>query len=719
MKYLWVIMTVMLLGLSGCGTENAGPATMSTSAPMEAKFSPADGIIPFPNNLLFQNSVTGLVDGTLQVPGDTDPVLSMNTLDGFSTIAPITTTFSLSIDSATVAAGVRLYEVVDAGIANLHTAGGFTAALTFGVDYVALPSPSDDKTLVIKPLKPLKSNANYMVVVTNKLKSTSGEAAAPSMVFRLLKSATPLVDATGSLVPGVDVATATQLEGLRQLTAPLLAIAAGTGDASDSVAIAWTFKTQTINKVLAKVQADSALDPYATNPANFVTVAAAPSAGTGGLGVLDFYTFASAQALAGNTALLDAYTASSASFDTIGSVAIGAVNLPYYLEDTSVNPLGPITGSFQVDSYGTPTVKSVQIAPFIMTIPNTAGPWPVVIFQHGITVDKSVVFGVANSLAKAGFATIAMDSVMHGDRTFGVDYVTQDIAGNVIANVPDGTVDSSGTHFVNLTSLLTSRDNMRQSIADLIYLTRLLEVQTMDVVNNGTGAPGADGTADLVVNAPTVPVSFVGHSLGAMMGGMLADLEPAISTFVLANPGGEISTLLNESQTFGPIVDAGLASNGVTVGSADYNAFFVAAQTAIDDGDPSNYAAVAGKNILMLKVLDDAVVPNSQTDALALGYGLPQVAAVPAVASWPVVQDGNVLTTGGAGFKGSGFTVFIQGTHSSFLTPDPVNVIGFDVITEMQSETANYLGSALLGGATVVIGATPLPSTNPASSVVQ
>ena len=38
---------------------------------------------------------------------------------------------------------------------------------------------------------------------------------------------------------------------------------------------------------------------------------------------------------------------------------------------------------------------------------------------------------------------------------------------------------------------------------------------------------------------------------------------------------------------------------------------------------------------------------------------------------------------------------------------------------EILSETVNYLGAALLGGATVVIDATPLPSTNAASTVVQ
>lgn len=714
-----LILILSLLFMSGwlaaCNTDG-GAGTISTTAPMEAKFDPSASVVPFPFNVLFQDSTTGFVDGTLQIPvvnpaDYSDPKVAMNELDGFSTIAPITTTFSLSIDPATVPAGVRVFEVVDAGIGTLHTAGGFIGELAFGTDFVALPSPSNARTLVIKPVRPLKSNANYMVVVTSALKAVSGQAAVPSAVFRLLKSATPLVDAFGvSQVPGVDDATAQQLEGLRQRTAAQLAVANGVGITTDTIAIAWTLKTQTINQVLANIQANIASDPYANSAANFMTVAAPPSAGTGGLGVMDIYSFVVANDPYGTLGLQDAYA--NGSFANIGSVAIGAANQSYYLEDNSVNPMGPLTGFFQIDAYGMPVIKSMQTEPFLVILPNApaaGGQWPVVIFQHGITRDKSDVFGIANTLAKAGFATIAMDMVLHGDRTFGVDYINNTTG----AAGPDGIPDPSGQHFINLTSLLTSRDNLRQSVADLVHLTSLLKLQTMNVVNNTNGQPGADATPDL--DAVT-PISFVGHSLGAMVGGVLAGVEPSLPTFVMSNPGGEIATLLQNSATFGPIIDAGLAANGVTVGSPDYDAFFIAAQTVIDDGDPSNYAApatLAGKNLLLFKTLDDLVIPNSNTDALSMAFGFQQVMATPAP-GWPLGFQPSP-------FAGNGFTFFTAGSHSSFLLPDPPlpSLVGLDVITEMQSETANYLGSALLGGATVVIGATPLPSGGGAAGIMQ
>jgi len=466
----------------------------------------------------------------------------------------------------------------------------------------------------------------------------------------------------------------------------------------------------------------------AASPANFVTFPVPPSAGTGGLGVLSMGAFATAQ----GGALLAAFTAGS--FVDVGSVVIGAIKIPYYLSADGTGALpavlpGAITAHFTVDATGTPAVTSTQTVPFLMTTPKTAGPWPVVIFQHGFTVDKSVVFGIANTLAKAGFATIAIDSVLHGSRTFGIDLVTQDAAGKVTANVPDGTPDTSGQWYLNLNYLLTFRDNIRQSVADLIHLTRLLEVQTMDVVVNATGAPGADGFADVAVNsaaAPAAPpISYVGHSNGGILGTMLAAVEPAIKTFVLSNPGGVYSDIALHSAEISPKVLAGLAAKGITPAGTPtlFNSFVVAAQTALDDGDPINYgglATAAGKKLLMFKQLGDLVVPNTATDALAAAFGMKQVANTPAAATWPL---GAVASP----FPGSGFTFFTQGTHSSFLKPDPPSAappapgVGDDVITEMQSETANYLGSALLSpaGATVVIGATPLPTGSGLATIMQ
>ncbi|MDQ6955546.1 MAG: Ig-like domain-containing protein, partial [Mariprofundaceae bacterium] len=367
----WMVAVLCTVLMTSCKGADGGSGTLSTVSPMVANFDPSKSIIPFPNNVLF----SGSLDGTLNIPvvsatDFTDPKVAMNALDGFSTVAAITTTFSLPLDKASIAAGVRVFEVTTAGALKSYAVTGITRELISGADFAALPSPTSATTLVIKPLKPLKSNTNYMVTISNALAATTGQGAVASRVFSLLKQTTALVSAAGtSLVPGVADASAVQLEGLRQLSNAMIlnvdtyaAANAVTQLPRANVALVWSFKTQTIGKTLAAIQAASATDPYASVAANFITFPATPSAATGGLGVLDSYSFA----IANN--VVDLYTAGA--FTNIGSVIIGAAKLPYYLDEyTAANPLGPITGRFQVDTYGMPALKSVQTVPFLMTVP--------------------------------------------------------------------------------------------------------------------------------------------------------------------------------------------------------------------------------------------------------------------------------------------------------------------------------------------------------------
>jgi len=655
----------------------------------------------------------------------------MNALDGFSTIAPISTTFATAANAATIIAGTTLH-VYEVTATRAGAVTGIVRELT-AAEYTASLSATDPtgKTLVIQPRVVLKSNTRYMVVLTGGIRSTAGLPLVPSSTFGLTKGTAPLVDAAGnSLFAVLTNAQAQALEPLRQLTQTYLAAAAAKGVPSSAVALAWTFKTQTINKVLANIQTDSVATPAL--PANFITFPVPPSPATGGLGVLSMAAFAAANGLP------------PALFPNVGSVVIGAIKIPYYLSTDGagvgggigVPPTvlpGAVTAHFTIDpATGLPTANPLpETVSFLMTIPNTAGPWPVVIFGHGFGGNKTNMFGIANTLAKAGFATIAIDEPLHGSRTFGIDLLTQDpVTGAVTANVPDGIADSSGRWYFNLGYLLTGRDNTRQTVADFIHLARLLEAQAMavkpmDVVSNTTGAPGADGIPDLTVNSTATPlappISYVGHSNGALLGTTLAAVEPAIKTFVLANPGGIASSIFLNSSELSPGVLAGLAAKGVLPGSPEFNAFFVALQTTSDDADPINYAALAtaaGKNLLMFKQLGDLVIPNFATDALAAAFRMKQVAANPAGATWPLGAVSGI----GAGFAGNGFTFFTKGTHSSFLKPDPPapSLVGLDVITEMQSETANYLGTALSPlGATIKIGATALPSGSGVGTIMQ
>jgi pimeloyl-ACP methyl ester carboxylesterase len=401
------------------------------------------------------------------------------------------------------------------------------------------------------------------------------------------------------------------------------------------------------------------------------------------------------------------------------------IAIPYYLSAPSEDdPTAPLTkfwkgapgayieqcAGFGLDPDSTnltycnpvPVATSTQLVPVVMTIPNArsgktkpASGWPIVIYQHGITRNRTDVFAIAGTLAAQGFAAVAIDLPLHGitdttnpfyigntpfaalgaqERTFNLD-IEDNASG---APGPDGAIDPSGTWFINLSSLLTSRDNLREGAADLFEVAHAIPAMH---ISAGTDF---DGTR----------IAFVGQSLGSIVGTTFLSIDPNVNTGIMSVPGGGIARLLDGSPTFGPRIRAGLAAAGVEPGTPDYDAFMGAAQTAVDSGDPINFnlASAAGKNILMQEVvgggdvLPDQVIPNtvpgaplSGTEPLIAEYGLAPISQT--------TQDPD-------GIRGA--TRFLQGEHGSLLDPTD-----FPLATaEMQGEMASMVVS---GGTAVQV----------------
>ena len=320
-----------------------------------------------------------------------------------------------------------------------------------------------------------------------------------------------------------------------------------------------------------------------------------------------------------------------------------------------------------------------------------AGGWPAVVFVHGITGDRSNMLGIAPALTAAGFVVVAIDQPLHGvpagsrlrvpgttERTFDADLNN------------DGSIDPSGTHFINLTSTVTARDNLRQSAIDQIHLLRSL------------GSLRLGDTFTETIN--TDRVNFIGHSLGGIVGGTFLALNDEVGAATLAMPGGGIAKLLDGSATFGPVVAQGLADNDVIEGTDNYENFLRVAQVSIDSADPINWATTAASRhaIQLIEVLGDSVVPNnvvnnpeavidgrlSGTDPLAVAMGL-STATVDVPVATPTIL------TGGA------HVLFNQGNHSSIVLPSTANPADDPVFLEMQNQTAQFLAS---DGACLPIG---------------
>jgi len=663
------ILWFLSVTLAACGGDS--DSTVSQPPPTRsgfvAEFNPTTGKLPFPSNLLF----TGSKDGTLNIPvadpsDNANPQVALNALDGFSTVAPLTANFSNTLNPATIAAGtaVRLFEVtlVNPFLA-LDTPAPFIVTsvqreLTPNVEYAASLSPLDpaQTTVVIVPLRPLKPKTGYLVVLTDGIRGIDGFAPLPDLTYILTRGARPLVNDAGiSLFENLSDDQARALEPIRRIVFSQEQAAAGQGISRGSIVLSWTFTTQSVSDVLTAVRATAF--PQTARIAN--TGLTTASLGMGLPGLADIYA--------------------------------GTLQVPYYLDSNA-----PLTahwlgrGGSELTRYNPVAVATQTLTiPLLVTVPNAASGqhnpatgWPSVIFQHGITQDRTNLLAIADALATAGFVGVAIDLPLHGitdtknpfyataERTFNLDLVNN----TTLLPPADGLIDPSGSHFINLTSLLTGRDNLRQGVADLLSLTAT--VPTLDI----------DG--DAVADLDAKRIRFVGHSLGGIVGGVLLGLEPTITAATLAMPGGGIAKLLDGSATYGPGIAAGLAANGLNKGTLPYESFLGAAQTALDSGDPINYAAAAAAAhpIHMIEVvggggsLPDQSVPNSVAGApLAGTEPLARLMALKSIGA--TAQDA-------AGIRG--IVRFIAGSHSSILDPSPSP----PVTAEMQSETAGFAATA-------------------------
>jgi Pla-1/cef family extracellular lipase len=366
-----------------------------------------------------------------------------------------------------------------------------------------------------------------------------------------------------------------------------------------------------------------------------------------------------------------------------------------------------------------------------------AAGWPVMIFSHGITSYKETVLAISGTLASQGIATISIDHPYHGSRgiDFNADGVYEISATSSLKGKDPAYANADVTSYMNLASLLTARDNVRQSEVDLLALRLSLN------------------SVDLAGQLDATKVSFLGHSLGAITGitftalansgvvnpatGELLPMNPyGINSASYAFPGGGIPGVLLNSVSFGPVVKAGLTSSQSfidvveeTAGKkvedmteAEYatyveaiypafaNEFNFAAQTIIDAADPVNYASTVKTTMTPVHVLevvgDEAAGGSNKADQVIVNG----VASLPLVGTEPLIRELGLLaasdTVGDGTTAVSAAVRFLKGHHSSILSPavSPSAAedatANLEVTIEMQSEVASF---AKTGGKLLLI----------------
>lgn len=283
-----------------------------------------------------------------------------------------------------------------------------------------------------------------------------------------------------------------------------------------------------------------------------------------------------------------------------------------------------------------PTTKSMETIPVQITVPDPAAAnlvrpafgmapdlakpatgWPVVMMQHGITSKKEDMLALTGMLSAAGYATVAIDHPLHGARKV--------VLGEGENQLVVSATETSATHYLNLSSLLTGRDNLRQSAADGLRLR--LAINTMIDFSN----PAAP---DLAV-FDSGNVYYIGHSLGAITGTAFTAVAntPAntgdaatdalvnalykVKATVLSNPGSSIGNFLLESQSFSPLVKAsvtfGLGNELSALIQANIDDLSTVVGTNLQSGSPSSYCSAVAAAV-------GAGTAPAQSDALICAY---------------------------------------------------------------------------------------------------
>ncbi|MGS2720172.1 VolA/Pla-1 family phospholipase [Paraglaciecola aestuariivivens] len=350
--------------------------------------------------------------------------------------------------------------------------------------------------------------------------------------------------------------------------------------------------------------------------------------------------------------------------------------------------------------------------------------WPTVLFQHGAGQTRENASLVAASLAMAGFASAAIDHPLHGERAITLDDGTE-----VNATL------TGGTDYFNLLSLLTYRDNARQSIADILAF-RL----SLNAIMDSTGKVDLDASN----------VHFMGQSLGAMygtsaatlanqsLGGDLAAFDSmyAFKSAVLNVPTVTVIPSLLESPAVGATIKGKLlsatspdfvafltafaAENGMSaeaaVGpaftaftqvisaeqlaelNATFAAFTFAAQTAVDAPDPISYAADTAANVPTLLQLVVGGGTNADGSVALSDQVNPVVTSLP-LAGGQALANLIGLSQVSSTTQGSGLVRFNAGAHESMLSP----AASPETTKEMQTQAATFVAT---NGENIVISNT-------------
>ncbi len=625
----------------------------------EMTFDPVSGIIPFPNDFLrahglvmLPSPVTGKPLSGADCASAQDMVTALycglNTLDGFSTIAPPISENGI-VTGAAEQASVSGSSLTTTNVGLLPLASGAVVATTplYAPCLNCLSSSTASGAAQTLPqqlqwqlMAPLDEKTTYAAYVTTDVLDDQGKNLAANPALALLRLVNPLYLNGKSQVNVLTDSQAAALEPERLALEPVLdALDGMQGVPRRDVALAWAFTTQSESAALDGLYAYVSSQQYK---------AALPTLPPG---IVVFADWTSQYAAAA------AASVPSLPIGNIGKFYIGIYETPFAL-----------TGSGGTFDLAHPIAEPVT---FGLAVPNMAMPatgYPVTVFGHGITRDRNDFLAIANELAAQGQATLATDAPFHGERSsctgsgpfLTASYaaahpsapialtdddacadpatmtcnedphigrcVARDPSTRIACPMPPQVADATGTlgcasvhmgaceadgkceggdfardaggrpvisgwNMFSLTNFFATRDNFREQVIDLTQLVQALRATVPTSLANRITSAGGMGAATLDLTK----INYAGQSLGGILGTLFNAVSPDTTNVALNVAGGDLPTLFLDAPSFSAqraALLAGLSQQTPPVlpGTPAFDQFLSTAQWVLDPADPANMA---------------------------------------------------------------------------------------------------------------------------------
>lgn len=551
---------VLALGLAGCidtgseatgnngsgGDNVGGDAVSGDDAPLSrttsVNFDPANQVIPFPNNLLFEAADDAELDGTLNAPIDEDDPASaqliegLNDLNGFSTIAAWRLEFTNEVDESSLVAGetVRVFKLETEGDTYpARTRGtGVEKELVAGRDFEVEYLDGDGEgpyRIRIVPTRALAHDATYAAIITDGVRDTDGHRVASPIEWsvargegRLDECGNDTIDDEGFLQCMTNRAIAPVADADNGLDRGDMIMGWGVTTQREDVAF-WNTVDHLEDSLRAVRSAYSEqYEDRELQLAHFLDVGStgedAPTT-PGGKAVIWPGAVRLPVAIPAPEGLTDDGTPITrkpamltSHWECMPRPDINSQTLEFSADEGNTTSCGSDEALEKeyVARYPVPTeeefanedqrFRALQTVPAVMTVPDVPSEeipedgFPVVIFQHAIQQNRTNLLAIADVLAEQGYAAVAIDMPMHGMNLEEIESLPEDDPQSDLVDLHAVRLNEAAEEIEETTSsgfegLIADVENLFQSMHERTYYLDLLD-------ENGNAVEGGDGKVD-------------------------------------------------------------------------------------------------------------------------------------------------------------------------------------------------------------------------------